>query len=267
MTFFWRGAAAMAAVLCLGFVALAPGTAGAQTSLPDGFVYLRDVDPSIRQDMRYYTDHNFVGRRIDGYDAPECILTRQAALALRRVQADLRREQLSLKVYDCYRPARGVAHFVRWARDPADTRTKREFYPAIPKSKLFELGYIAYKSGHSRGSTVDLAIVPVPTPPAAPYRADEKAEPCTAPVGIRYRDNTLDFGAGYDCFSTLSHTANPAIVGAARANRAMLVAAMARHGFRNYEKEWWHFTLEPETFPKTYFDFPIRPRSRPLRRR
>jgi D-alanyl-D-alanine dipeptidase len=247
------------AALCLGTIA---GTGAAFGQLAPGFVYLRDVDPTIRQDMRYYTDHNFVGRRIDGYEAPECILTRQAALALRRVQAELRREQLSLKVYDCYRPTRAVAHFVRWAKDPDDTRTKREFYLTLPKSKLFELGYIAYRSGHSRGSTVDLAIVPVPTPPAAVFHADEKPEPCTAPVGIRHGDNTLDFGTGFDCFSTLSHTDNPAIVGAARANRALLVAAMARHGFKNYEKEWWHFTLANEPFPETYFDFPIRPRRR-----
>jgi len=228
--------------------------------LPGFFVYLRDVDPTIVQDMRYFGVHNFVGRRVDGYLAGECILTRQAANALKRFQKELKRKGLSLKVYDCYRPTRGVRHFIRWAKDIRDRKTKGEFYPTIDKRILFRSGYISTRSAHSRGSTVDLAITPLPVRPEPKFRLGDRQIACHRPKSERWADNSLDFGTGYDCFHSLSHTRNPRIKGRARANRNLLVDGMRRQGFRNYSKEWWHFTLNGEPYRKTFFDFPIKPR-------
>ena len=146
----------------IGVLAALVGAAGAD-GLPSGFVRLRDVAPTIRQDMRYYGSHNFIGRPIPGYLAPECILTAQAAQALAAVQADLATSNLSLVVYDCYRPQRAVQDFVTWGQNAADQRMKAEFYPRVDKADFVKLGYVADKSGHSRGSTVDLAIVPAAT--------------------------------------------------------------------------------------------------------
>src|SRR5688572_8088384 len=146
-----------------------------------GFVVLRDVDPTILHDIRYYTAHNFVGTRIDGYRQPLCIVTRPAAQALRSVQREMLSRGYTLKVYDCYRPQRAVNHFVRWARDLADQRMKPEFYPQVDKTRLFEDGYIAEKSGHSRGSTIDLTIVKLPTRYQRPYTPGERLVDCAAP--------------------------------------------------------------------------------------
>lgn len=225
--------------------------------MPKEFAYLRDVAPDIVQDMRYFGEHNFLGRRVTGYQAGECILTRRAALRLKQVQERLRPKGLALKVYDCYRPTQAVAEFVAWAEDLGDRRTKAEFYPTIPKSELFERKYIAKRSRHSRGSTVDLAIVPVPTPGEPPFDPDGPLFACHEPHGVRWADNSLDFGTGYDCFHELSHTANPGVSAAAKQNRQLLVEEMARAGFQNYKREWWHFELKDEPFRKTYFDFPI----------
>jgi zinc D-Ala-D-Ala dipeptidase len=219
------------------------------------FVVLRDVDPTILHDIRYYTDHNFVGTRIDGYQAPLCILTRPAALKLRAVQRQMLAQGHSLKVYDCYRPQRAVDHFVRWARDLADQRMKTEFYPQVDKTRLFEDGYIAEKSGHSRGSTVDLTIVKLPPRYQRPYVPGERLVNCYAPN--RFPDNTVDMATGYDCFDTLSHTDDPRVTGKARENRQRLKSAMIGAGFRNLAEEWWHFTLNGEPYPDTYFDFPV----------
>ncbi|MFD4636706.1 M15 family metallopeptidase [Lentzea sp. NPDC058436] len=221
----------------------------------NGFVVLSDVDPTIRHDIRYYTAHNFVGTRVDGYRAPLCILTRQAAKALRAVQREVLRTGHTLKVYDCYRPQRAVDHFVRWARDLADQRMKAEFYPRVDKTRLFEDGYIAEKSGHSRGSTLDVTIVKLPPRHQRPYVPGERLVDCAAPN--RFPDNTVDMATGYDCFDTLSHTDDPRVTGEARDNRQLLKSAMARAGFRNLPEEWWHFTLNAEPFPDTYFDFPV----------
>ncbi|MEU0881263.1 M15 family metallopeptidase [Lentzea sp. NPDC005914] len=220
-----------------------------------GFVVLRDVDPTILHDIRYYTSHNFVGTRVDGYRQPLCILTRPAALALRSVQREMLKQGYTLKVYDCYRPQRAVDHFVRWARDLADQRMKAEFYPRVDKTRLFEDGYIAEKSGHSRGSTLDLTIVKLPARYQRPYVPGEKLVDCIAPN--RFPDNTVDMGTGYDCFDTLSHTDDPRVTGKARENRQLLKAAMAGAGFRNLPEEWWHFTLNGEPYPDTYFNFPV----------
>jgi D-alanyl-D-alanine dipeptidase len=231
--------------------------ASAASPLPPGFVYLRDVDPTIRQDMRYATAYNFTGRRVPGYGAAECVLTRAAAVALSRVQAELRPRGYALKVYDCYRPTRAVRAFVRWAADPARREMKRVFFPRVDKRRVFALGYVAAKSSHSRGSTMDLTIVRRGAPKQPVYAARAVTGSCIAPPGERPPDNALDFGTGYDCFDVLAHTANPAIRGAARRHRDMLVEVMKRQGFVNYDKEWWHFTLQPEPHPARAFDFPI----------
>jgi len=186
--------------------------------------------------MRYFGIDNFVGRRIDGYEQPLCVLTHQAAAALARVQREVAARDLGLKVFDCYRPTRAVAHFVRWARDIADTKRKGEYYPDIDKRDLFQLGYIAERSRHSRGSTVDLTLV--------------------RRVGAATVD--LDMGTPFDFFSPKSWPSDRSVSAEAQANRALLAAAMRRSGFRSYDKEWWHFTLDNEPFPDSYFDFPLR---------
>ncbi|MER6253276.1 M15 family metallopeptidase [Streptomyces sp. NPDC001584] len=241
-------------------------TAGAsapppEAKAPRAFVALSSVDPTILQDMRYVRAHNFVGEPVDGYRQPVCILTRPAAEALHRAQARLLRQGYSLKVYDCYRPQRAVDHFVRWAEDLGDERRKAEFYPRVDKSRLFEDGYIAKKSGHSRGSTMDVTLVRLPALPAPRPRPGQESVPCYAPRAERYPDNSVDMGTGFDCFDTLSHTDDPRVQGAQRANRDLLRSALAAEGFANLPEEWWHFTHKPELFPDTYFDFPVAHRS------
>ncbi|MFC4611032.1 M15 family metallopeptidase [Streptomyces maoxianensis] len=228
---------------------------------PKEFVALRSVDPTIIHEMRYTTPHNFVGVRIDGYRQPLCILTRPAAQALHKAQSKLLGQGYSLKVYDCYRPQRAVDHFVRWAEDLADEAMKKEFYPQVDKSRLFADGYIAEKSGHSRGSTVDLTIVKLPALPTRPYIPGEPLVPCYAPQSDRFPDNSVDMGTGFDCFDTLSHTDDPRIQGKQRANRQLLKGTLSAVGFVNLPEEWWHFTYKPEPFPDTFFDFPVARRS------
>lgn len=225
--------------------------------MPKGFVALSDVAPTILQEMRYFSPHNFVGSRIDGYDSPTCVLTSAAAEALGRAQQDFAALGYTLKVYDCYRPQRAVDEFVRWADDLSDESMKAEFYPRVDKSALFADGYIAEQSGHSRGSTVDLTLVKVPARPSAPYVPGAPLTDCTASQPDRFDDNSIDMGTGYDCFDTLAHTFDPGIGGDQAKNRLLLVEGMQRQGFVNYDKEWWHFTFKPEPFPDTYFDFPI----------
>lgn len=212
-------------------------------------------------DIRYKTAHNFVGRPVNGYVEPLCIVTRPAVQALKVVQAGLRRRGLSLKMYDCYRPQRAVDHFAAWAEDLGDTLTKAEFYPDVDKTTLFEDGYISYRSGHSRGSTVDLTIVRLPAAPQRPYVPGEPLVSCYAPVSRRFPDNTIDMGTGYDCFDPRANTFDPRIAGRPLANRLQLRDAMVAAGFRVYDLEWWHFTLVGEPFPDTYFDFPVARRS------
>ncbi|MFD8790025.1 M15 family metallopeptidase [Streptomyces vinaceus] len=227
---------------------------------PEDFVALSSVDASIVQDMRYATKVNFIGRRIDGYRQPLCILTRPAAEALHRAQEELLPQGYSLKVYDCYRPQRAVDAFVRWAEDLDDERMKPEFYLRVAKDRLFADGYIAEKSGHSRGSTVDLTIVALGSPPAVGGPA-RPVRPCFAPQGERRPDDSADMGTGFDCFDTLAHTDDPRIEGAQRANRQFLKGTLAGEGFVNLPEEWWHFTYKPEAYPDTYFDFPVAYRS------
>jgi zinc D-Ala-D-Ala dipeptidase len=204
--------------------------------LPKGFVYVDEVIPDVRVELRYATAHNFVGERIDGYLAQRPILTREAALALRRVQEELRRFGLGLKLFDAYRPQRAVNHFVRWASDLKDMRMKGEFYPGVRKENLFRDDYIAYKSGHSRGSTVDLTIAPL------------------GDTAVR----ELDMGSSFDFFGSESWPEYRNISPDQRAHRMLLQALMKKFGFKPYPKEWWHFTLENEPYPATYFNFPVR---------
>jgi zinc D-Ala-D-Ala dipeptidase len=200
---------------------------------PAAFVDAASVVPGLLADMRYAGSHNFVGRPIDGYEAPHCLLTQAAADALAAVARDLSSRGMHIKVFDCYRPTRAVANFVHWARDLNDTGGKAEFYPNVDKRTLFRDGYIASQSGHSRGSTADLTLA----------QADGRE---------------LDMGTPFDFFSPKSWVADPSISAEAHANRMLLATAMRRHGFRGYDKEWWHFTLRGEPFPETYFDFPVK---------
>jgi len=253
------------AVLVAAAAMTSAPTAAAQPTAPQDFVSLADVDPTILQEIRYFTPHNFTGDPVDGYLAPMCILTRSAAEALRRAQQEFLEAGHTLKVYDCYRPQRAVNDFVAWAKDLADQRMKAEFYPRVDKTALFADGYIAEQSGHSRGSTMDLTLVPVPVPAqeTRPYQPGEPLIDCTAPQPLRFPDNSLDMGTGYDCFDTLAHTLDPRVQGDQLKNRLLLKDGMEKQGLMNYENEWWHFTFKPEAYPETYFDFPVDPSSLP----
>ncbi|MFC0605262.1 M15 family metallopeptidase [Winogradskyella pulchriflava] len=201
--------------------------------LPEGFVYVKSVIPDLDVELRYYGPNNFVGDTINGYNANKLILTKAAAEKLKLVQAELQEQNLCLKVYDGYRPQRAVNHFVRWARVLNDTVNKSVFYPNVKKRNLFKEGYIASKSGHSRGSTIDLTII----------------------CGIN--GEPLDMGSAYDFFGEASWVDYQNITEEQKQNRQLLQTVMLKHNFRNYPKEWWHFTLRWEPFPDTYFDFVV----------
>ena len=193
-------------------------------------VNVLDYNSSIRVEMKYFTDDNFVGALIDGYKANKCLMTEPAALALGKAQKFALEEGYSLLVHDCYRPQRGVNHFVRWSEDASDTKTKAKYYPNLPKADLFDLGYIARKSGHSRGSTVDLTL----------YNLKTKS--------------SVEMGTIYDFLDPLSNTKNPKIKKELLENRMILVNIMQKAGFRNYSKEWWHYTLNNEPNKNQYLD-------------
>ena len=207
--------------------------AAAQTR-PPGIVDASTLVPNLVIDMRYLGSDNFVGKPIDGYEKPICYLTREAAAALAAVARDLAPQGLAIKAFDCYRPVRAVAHFVRWARDLRDEARKADYYPQVEKRNLFRDGYIAARSGHSRGSTLDMTLV----------RRDGGKE--------------LDMGTPFDFFSSRSAPGDKSVSAEAQANRKLLADAMRRRGFTPYSKEWWHFTLRNEPFPNTFFDFPVR---------
>jgi zinc D-Ala-D-Ala dipeptidase len=204
------------------------------SQLPEGFVYVKNIIPDLNVELRYNTSYNFVGTPINGYQANSLILTKDAANALKQVQEALQMQNLCLKVYDGYRPQRAVNHFITWARNLNDTINKHIFYPNVNKSNLFNDGYIATHSGHSKGSTLDLTIIDGNT-------------------GI-----PLDMGSPYDFFGEESWVDFPNISEKQKANRQLLQEVMIKYGFRNYPKEWWHFTLRQEPFPETYFDFVIK---------
>jgi D-alanyl-D-alanine dipeptidase len=238
---------------------LVAGQVHAASTIPQGFAYVRDIDPSIEQDIRYAGADNFMGRPMAGYDAAECILRHDAALALHHVQADLAASGLALKVYDCYRPTRAVRGMIQWMHDDEPVGANKRFFPRAQKTNLFALGYLASVSRHSTGTAVDLTLVEAHHPPPAAFDPAARYAPCTASAAEREPDDSIDMGTGYDCLDVNSYTASAAIDAEQRHRRATLVAAMARGGFRNYSREWWHFSYSGVTPPAPY-DFPIVPR-------
>ncbi len=222
----------------------APRLSPATTMEQAGMVDIRSLVPAISQSIAYAGSDNFVGAPVDGYEAPRCWLKREAAEALARVEAALRERHMRLRVFDCYRPARAVAHFVRWANDPADQRTKAAHYPDLDKSKL--LGdYIAPVSGHSRGGTVDLTLL----------RCDAQDAGC----------EPLDMGTGFDFFGTRANTNSSEASAEQRANRQLLLEAMDAQGFDNYPMEWWHYTFRSKPALKTLYDVPVTAPDEPAR--
>lgn len=202
--------------------------------LPEGFVYVKEVIPGIQLEIRYAGSHNFTGRPVKGYEKPTAILSKPAAEALKKIQADLMEKGYCLKIYDAYRPQQAVDSFVEWAKVPGDTLTKQEFYPELAKNRLFGLGYIASRSGHSRGSTIDLTIVDAET----------------------LQD--IDMGGPYDFFGSISHHNTTGLSPKQKSNRDLLKNTMMKYGFRPYSEEWWHYTLRNEPYPNTYFNFKIK---------
>ena len=203
------------------------------TADPSGFVVLADYVPHIVQEIRYYSTYNFIGERIDGYEEPCALLTKEAARALKSVSNEMIVHGYRLKIFDAYRPACAVKHFVLWGIEDQDIRMKPYFYPDLQKQELFEQGYIAKKSSHSRGSTVDLTLLDMST------------------------GKELDMGSPFDLFSVVSHPDYKGITEQQYENRMMLQRAMVRNGFEPIDCEWWHFTLKDEPYHDTYFEFPV----------
>ena len=205
----------------------------AQSPLPEGFSNAKTIIQDIEIDLRYATKNNFIGQKIDGYKAQKAILSTKATRALLAAQQEFGQMGLGLKLFDGYRPQRAVDHFVRWAKNPIDTLKKAQFYPNIPKSQLFKAQYIATRSGHSRGSSVDITLID--------FSSCEE----------------LDMGSSYDFFGKISNLDYQNLSSKQHANRQLLQRIMIKHGFRPYAQEWWHFTLNNEPFPSTYFNFII----------
>lgn len=203
------------------------------TAVKAGFVLVSDIIPDAILEIRYYTAFNFIGRPIDGYFEPQAFLTRPAADALKKVSDEMVAKGYRIKIYDTYRPQMAVDHFVRWAKDSSDTLMKSIFYPEIAKKDIIPLSFVATKSGHSRGSTVDLTLFDVMT------------------------GRDVDMGGPFDYFGELSHPDYQNLTDEQKANRNMLRESMIRNGFRPLYSEWWHFTLKNEPYPDTYFNFPI----------
>ena len=198
-----------------------------------GFVLLSDYVPSIIQEIRYFSTYNFVGDRIDGYEGPIAILTKEAARALKSVSNEMNAQGFRLKIFDTYRPVKAVKHFILWGIEDQDLRMKPFFYPDLEKQELFARGYIAKQSSHSRGSTVDLTLLDMNT-------------------GME-----VDMGSPFDLFSERSHPDSREVTEEQYENRMLLQKAMIRSGFQPIDCEWWHFTLKDEPFPDTYFTFPV----------
>jgi D-alanyl-D-alanine dipeptidase len=225
---------------------------------PEHMAYLRTIAPGIEQDIRYASAHNFTGHSLDGYQAPECMLSLDAAKALARVHTALQAQGYGLKVFDCYRPSRAVADMGRFATEPGDPR-KAEFYPRVDKQDFWRLGYVARVSNHSRGGTVDLTMTGPDALPADTWTPSATPVDCTAPYGQRWQDGAVDMGTGFDCFDERAHTDSTLINAAAKANRQRLNSAMEKEGFTGYSAEWWHFTYSRDATLKTVMDFPITP--------
>lgn len=233
--------------------------ANAQDSLPADFVYLRNVDSTIFQDIRYANSDNFIGHPLPGYGAPECVLRREVAQALKQVQAELAKQNFALKVYDCYRPLRAVRSMAQWANDGLNSTLTKRFFPRLEKHSLFVLGYIASTSRHPNGIAVDLTIVDASNISVLKFDPAVKYGPCNGPAAERAPDNSVDMGTGFDCFDVKSRTRNTAITTDQQLRRTLLVAVMKKYGFSNYFREWWHFEyVKAEASPQ--YDFPILPR-------
>ena len=245
---------AVIALLAIELISGSISSAFAQ-SLPGDFVFLRDIDPTIIQDIRYATSNNFMGRPIAGYGAAECVVKREVGLRLKAVQQELARQSLSLKMFDCYRPARAVADMVAWSRNGKETAAERRYNPAFSKADLFRLGYIATHSGHSTGAAVDLTLVDLRADNSRKFDPAKDYADCTAPTAARAPEGSVDMGTGYDCSDVKAHTAASSITPTQKRWRARLAAAMAGQGFVNYAKEWWHFSLPGAGGPA--YDFPI----------
>lgn len=203
------------------------------SQLPEGFVYANNLVPDLKVELRYLGTNNFVGKSIDGYNNNCLILTEETVEALKKVQTELKKKNLGLKVYDGYRPQRAVYHFIRWAKDLNDTINKARFYPDVKKKDLFKEEYIASRSGHTKGSTIDITIIDLNT------------------------GTELDMGSTYDFFGKQSWVSYSDISNQEKVNRKLLQEVMLKYGFRNYLREWWHFTLLNEPYPNTYFDFVV----------
>ena len=205
-----------------------------QKEIPNSFVELKKMVPNIEIELRYFGNHNFMGRRVKGYEANKVYISMEAAKSLVLIQKELNQMGLGIKVFDAYRPQQAVDNFKEWALDIADSTAKQEFYPDVDKRDLFKLGYIAEKSGHSRGSTIDLTII----------NLTDKKE--------------LDMGTGFDFFGEPSHHDYSEISDAQKANRKLLRGIMEKYGFKAIEEEWWHYTLKNEPFKDQYFNFAIK---------
>jgi D-alanyl-D-alanine dipeptidase len=254
-----RGNDIVKAIL-IALIVTAFASAASAQPLPGGFVFLRDIDPSIIQDIRYAGSNNFVGRPLAGYQAAECVVKREVGLALKNIQQELARQKLSLKMLDCYRPVRAVHDMVLWSRNGAEPPAQKRFNPAFRKQDLFRLGYIAGHSAHSTGAALDLTLVDLTADNSLQFDPTKSYAACTAPVGARAPEGSVDMGTGYDCTDVMAHTAASSINPVQRRWRNTLVSAMAKQGFVNYSKEWWHFSLPGAGRPA--YDFPITPRMR-----
>lgn len=244
--------------LALPLVLLGGAANAAEINQPRGFVDLGKVAPDILVDMRYATPNNFTGRRVPGYRGNRCVLARPVALALARVQKSVRKDGYTLKVYDCYRPARGVRAFFSWAQGRFG-RPNKAFYPRISRDRIIPLGYIAKRSSHSRGTAVDLTLVKLSAIGAANTQSKSarttKSASCIEPVPEN-PPASINMGTSWDCFDRRSHTYHPAISAQAKANRERLLRAMRAEGFRNYRREWWHYWIALRRFQRLR-DFPI----------
>jgi zinc D-Ala-D-Ala dipeptidase len=250
-----RGAAGRMALAAICAASCLTSLAAQAQKLPAGFVYLRDIDPTIMQDIRYAGSNNFVGRPLRGYDAAECVVKPEVGALLRQIQQELAPQRLSLKMLDCYRPARATADIVAWSRDGRETPAQKRYNPAFGKADLFRLGYIAERSGHSTGAALDLTLVDLKADNSAAFDPARDYGDCVASADVRAPEGSVDMGTGYDCADVKSHTQAKSITGAQRRWRDRLVLVMTRRGFVNYSKEWWHFSL-PGAGGQAY-DFPI----------
>lgn len=222
-------------------------------SIAKDFVFLTDIDPTIIENVRYYGVENFLGKPVPGYTKNRIICTQQAASQLKKVQEDLKNQGFQLVVYDGYRPQKAVDAFMRWSTDSSDQQAKEQYYPNVDKKDVFTLGYVAEKSGHSRGSTFDLTLIPL----------SQSLKPITITKRLLKNgeeipfldDNTVDMGSSFDLFHIVSHHDTALIDESALQMRNLLRAIMKKHNFKDYQEEWWHYTLENEPYPNTYFDF------------